>query len=538
MKLICALFALFLTLVLATAASAADRYTVVRLINTCAGQPANSYVPTDLSMNGGPVQDANTSFSVTPGSNSFHFTLKPFDGSKDSWIIKEIAQVDSNTNERTVLSTPNAISTILNYNVAEPTLEETVLILDVTVDTCARKVKLKIATTTSCTGTNGENFVVQGGVAVRIGDQTFYSNDKGVIETEVPVGVYDISASWFDAAFSYVAQNGAPQRNKEDGTGAVRLSEQTETLEVRLASCDTSGREIARATITEIGPNATIMVKRSRAEGRAFVGMALRDGDQVVVRGIAKITWANGTVVSFQDPLLQAVIIIGPDKEVPQGTKPPYRAGTMQILEGLGTFFIPKGEAPARFKFEASSNTVVLGVKGTEFVFGYDPQTGKSHIALTEGSLDVRPVNPLLPAFELSAGQQVTVSLTDVSPVTAIGGVATTTGVTTTTGPVPLSGVEGVPAGTYLGCFNDTSDLDLDGYLERSPTNTPEACFATCEANGFKYMGVQYGESCLCGNSFGRHGKADEAICNYGCTGRPDAICGGYNANSIYTTGN
>ena len=541
MRLFVALVLLAVSLAIAAPARAEDRFTLVRFINTCAGQPASSYVGADLSMNGGPVQDATASFSVTPGRNSFHFTLKPFAGLEDSWIIKEIAQVDSNTNERTVLATPNTISTVLDYAVAEPTLDELVLILEVTADTCARKVKLQIATTVSCTGTNGEDFRVQGGVAVKVGNETYFSNDKGVIEVEVPTGVYDVSASWFDAAYSYVAQNGAPQRNKENGIGAVRLAEKTEMLEVRLATCDPTGREIVRATVTEIDDKATIRVKRSNAEGRAFPGMGLRDGDMVTIKGKAKITWGDGHTITFENPAGVAVIFIGPDKEVPKGTAPPYKMGTVEVLQGLGRFFFPKSEYEGERKFGASSHTVVIAIKGTDFVFGYDPETGQSYVALTEGLVTITPRNPLLPVFDLQPGQEVTIGLggmTGPQPIGTSTGTGVPVAAVTPDAPGATTAIEPLPPGSYLGCFADTSIFDLDGYLERSAVNTPESCLAICTEKGFKYMGVQYGESCLCGNTYGRYGEVDAAQCNYGCTGRPDTVCGGYNANSIYTTGN
>jgi hypothetical protein len=91
-------------------------------------------------------------------------------------------------------------------------------------------------------------------------------------------------------------------------------------------------------------------------------------------------------------------------------------------------------------------------------------------------------------------------------------------------------------AGTYLGCFNDPqSPFDLDGYLERSAQNTPQSCIQTCYNQGFAFAGVQYGQSCLCGNSYGKTGTADR--CNMPCTGDASQVCGGYNANSVYATG-
>lgn len=91
-------------------------------------------------------------------------------------------------------------------------------------------------------------------------------------------------------------------------------------------------------------------------------------------------------------------------------------------------------------------------------------------------------------------------------------------------------------AGTYMGCFNDPNNpFDLDGYLLRSGQNTPLFCIQTCAAQGFAYAGVQYSESCLCGNSFGKFGISDH--CNMPCTGDSSQICGGINSNSVFATG-
>lgn len=88
----------------------------------------------------------------------------------------------------------------------------------------------------------------------------------------------------------------------------------------------------------------------------------------------------------------------------------------------------------------------------------------------------------------------------------------------------------------FIGCFKDpNSPYDLDGHLERSSQNTPQRCVEICRAKGFAYAGVQYGQSCLCGNSYGKFGTADN--CNMKCTGDSSQICGGYNSNSVYGTG-
>ena len=92
------------------------------------------------------------------------------------------------------------------------------------------------------------------------------------------------------------------------------------------------------------------------------------------------------------------------------------------------------------------------------------------------------------------------------------------------------------PTQGYVGCFRDPNNpFDLQGHLERSAQNTPQRCVATCRQRGFPYAGVQYGESCLCGNSYGNFGAATN--CTMPCTGDRAQVCGGSNANSVYATG-
>lgn len=87
------------------------------------------------------------------------------------------------------------------------------------------------------------------------------------------------------------------------------------------------------------------------------------------------------------------------------------------------------------------------------------------------------------------------------------------------------------PFAKRLGCFKDTSVLDLDGYRERSAQNTPMHCATICKTKGFRYGAVQNGDSCLCGNSYGKYGPADN--CNMKCTGG-SMTCGGRLANEVF----
>jgi hypothetical protein len=86
----------------------------------------------------------------------------------------------------------------------------------------------------------------------------------------------------------------------------------------------------------------------------------------------------------------------------------------------------------------------------------------------------------------------------------------------------------------YVGCFADKSERDLTGY-HYSGKMTNAICIAECKKRGFKYASTQYSSHCFCGNSYGRYGISKK--CDYKCTGNKGEVCGGYWANSVYTTG-
>ena len=92
----------------------------------------------------------------------------------------------------------------------------------------------------------------------------------------------------------------------------------------------------------------------------------------------------------------------------------------------------------------------------------------------------------------------------------------------------------------YLGCFKDQGDpsgtrgRDLSGYVFSSPRMTVSLCISECRRRGFAYAGVQYGSQCFCGNSYGKYGRANN--CDMPCSGNRSQICGGFWANSVYST--
>jgi hypothetical protein len=91
-------------------------------------------------------------------------------------------------------------------------------------------------------------------------------------------------------------------------------------------------------------------------------------------------------------------------------------------------------------------------------------------------------------------------------------------------------------AGEYLGCFKDPNNpYNLDGFLGHPANNTPEACTAICRDKGFKYAGVEWSVSCLCGDSYDHYGTANN--CDMACPGDSSEICGGFGSNSVFATG-
>ena len=100
--------------------------------------------------------------------------------------------------------------------------------------------------------------------------------------------------------------------------------------------------------------------------------------------------------------------------------------------------------------------------------------------------------------------------------------------------PPPPRSNNAAPAATYLGCFRDTDQRDLNGTQWDDGQLTPARCLRSCADNGFEYAGLQYGSQCFCGNSHGRYGRIDSGSCNMPCSGNPGLMCGGTWANSVF----
>ncbi|XP_013397759.1 uncharacterized protein LOC106164412 [Lingula anatina] len=90
-------------------------------------------------------------------------------------------------------------------------------------------------------------------------------------------------------------------------------------------------------------------------------------------------------------------------------------------------------------------------------------------------------------------------------------------------------------ASQYMGCFNDKqTDRDLaNGILKGRYVGT-WFCTRHCYETGYVYAALQGGNTCLCGNSYGKHGPS--AMCNKKCSNNKD-MCGGSYVNSVWSTG-
>lgn len=289
-------------------------------------------------------------------------------------------------------------------------------------------VKVKIATTQSCTDQPNTAFSVQQGVSVNIAGKIFTSNANGVIETDLPSGTYPVFANWKDYPLGYVAQNGLRQKPDEGGRFMVTLSDRTETLEVRMLTCDAQGQAKLRATVAE--GNFVKVIPKGKPFFIATPGAQLHDGDEVWIQGTAKLNWLEGNgTISFNDPRAQTIIRIGADQPAGKANSQPVQStGVVQVLKGIADFILPsdtdrdlqRDKNGNIIRFGVSTSTIAVGIKGTVFSVGFDEQTQVSTVIVKEGTVWATPKNPLLKPFTLEAGQQAQVSQNYVSPVTKI----------------------------------------------------------------------------------------------------------------------
>jgi hypothetical protein len=90
------------------------------------------------------------------------------------------------------------------------------------------------------------------------------------------------------------------------------------------------------------------------------------------------------------------------------------------------------------------------------------------------------------------------------------------------------------PAYTYRGCFGDRWDRALPNYFKGDYLMNPLLCAGFCQ--GFRYMGLEYGSQCMCGNVWPtNYTQLMDQACNYTCKGNSTVKCGGLWSLSLYS---
>jgi len=103
--------------------------------------------------------------------------------------------------------------------------------------------------------------------------------------------------------------------------------------------------------------------------------------------------------------------------------------------------------------------------------------------------------------------------------------------------PPPASPVPAPLGSSYVGCFVDQSDRDLDGPMRAEADMTIEKCRTWCADQNYEYAGLQYASQCFCDHDYGRYGRVNDGECAMECSGAPAERCGNGWRNSVYSTG-
>jgi len=219
-----------------------------------------------------------------------------------------------------------------------------------------------------------------------------------------------------------------------------------------------------------------------------------------------------------------------------------------ELVQSL--FSVPGSELEIveRSQLEAVMEELKLGASGLlnpETTKKLGSQSGVS--ALTVGTItvigDTVRINARLIATD--TGKAISAAAVDIPKVAAVSELLkqpVTTGATCAprqigtnkATPPPTPGQPSATAAGWIGCYADRGERDLDGAVLGLNDMTTEICVAYCAAKGFSYAGTQYSTQCFCGNFYGKYGASD--ACNYNCAGNSHETCGGFWANSVYST--
>jgi surface antigen len=103
--------------------------------------------------------------------------------------------------------------------------------------------------------------------------------------------------------------------------------------------------------------------------------------------------------------------------------------------------------------------------------------------------------------------------------------------------PPPASPVPAPLGSSYVGCFVDAPERDLNGPMRADADMTIEKCRGWCAEQGFEFAGLQYTSQCFCDHDYGLYGRVNDGECAMQCGGSPSERCGNGWRNSVYRTG-
>ena len=102
----------------------------------------------------------------------------------------------------------------------------------------------------------------------------------------------------------------------------------------------------------------------------------------------------------------------------------------------------------------------------------------------------------------------------------------------------------------YIGCYRDEKekgrDLPFRPQSRRHNRGDALSCVLNCAESGFIYAGLQNGNLCYCGNTYGHYGRVPDLHCDLKCldpigiqkqvtTENVYNSCGGKWVNSVYS---
>lgn len=193
------------------------------------------------------------------------------------------------------------------------------------------------------------------------------------------------------------------------------------------------------ATISAVD-NISVIVfpKGFGEEGRRFgkTGYELQWGDKFCFKGLGTLTlkWFDGSTISFNDPrtgkkrgmnsICLELTLTRPDDIPAPGVLPRAGQFVVDFVSNLGGavrmvahLATTPTEDESEGRFRVSSHTIIAAIKGTSFVMG-EGTDGSGFMCVEEGVVEVTPRNSSLSPFDLTAGNQVSVTADAVGAIT------------------------------------------------------------------------------------------------------------------------